>query len=81
MTGDLPPLLGTKVNGQASFVPVGASEQHRQVLDINLRTAPMSLKGAVDGFDRDDIGAKIRDHLDAQRPHQEMVEADDPNAV
>jgi hypothetical protein len=69
-----------QVERQTAFVPVAGKQQHGLAIDLLVGSAPFPLKSAIGWLDCDDIGAEIGEKLDADRTHQEMIEAENPDA-
>ena len=70
-----------QIDGDAALVAVGAQVERALPVVPDVAAAPVALPGAFGVLDRDHVGAKVAQRLYAHRPQQEMVEADDPDAL
>ncbi len=77
----LAPLRRLQVDGDAALVAVGAQVQRALSVVPEVAAAPVPLPAALGGLDRDHVGAEVAQRLHAHRPEQEMIEADDPDAL
>jgi hypothetical protein len=78
---DVAPLRRFKIEREVALIPVGAQVQHALAIVPDVAARPMTLPGAVRGFDRNHVGAEVAEHLDAHGPEQKMIEADDADAI
>jgi hypothetical protein len=55
--------------------------QHALAVVPDVAAAPVALPGSLRRFDRDHVGAEVRQRLNAHGAEQEMIETDDPNSL
>ena len=74
-------LLHLQIEREAALVPVRAQMQHSLSVMPEIAATPVALPCALRTFDRDHVRTEIRQYLDAHGAQQEMVEADDADAL
>ena len=70
-----------QVERQTALVPIAGQQQHSLTINLLVGSAPFPLKSAIGWLDCNDIGAEIGEKLDADRTHQKMIEAENPDAL
>ncbi len=74
-------LLHLQIEREVTLVPIRAQMQHSLSVMPDIAAAPVALPCPLRTFDRDHVRAEIRQHLDAHGAQQEMIEADDADAL
>ncbi|OIQ72640.1 hypothetical protein GALL_457330 [mine drainage metagenome] len=70
-----------EIERHAALVAVASQKQHTLTIDLLVCPAPFSLKRALQRLHGNHISAEVSKKLHPDRPHQKVIEAQNPNAL